>query len=90
MINQFRISLQHLKLYKMEPSFETLCNIFMLMIYIFFKLATLDYNISGGYTIKCWSLNIMDFKLALAPKNISSLRWTTRKSVHFKSLKCVS
>ena len=71
MINQFRISLQHLKLYKMEPSFETLCNIFMLMIYIFFKLATLDYNISGGYTIKCWSLNIMDFKLALAPKNIS-------------------
>lgn len=72
MMDQFRIPMQHLKLYKMEAIFKALWNVFMLVIEaFFFFLATLDYNVSGGYTLKCWSLNIMDFKLASAPEDIS-------------------
>ena len=73
MMDQFRIPMQHLKLYKMEAIFKALWNVFMLVIeaFFFFFLATLDYNLSGGYTLKCWSLNIMDFKLASAPEDIS-------------------
>lgn len=45
MMDQFRIPMQHLKLYKMEAIFKALWNIFMLVIeaFFFFLLATLDY-----------------------------------------------
>lgn len=46
MMDQFRIPMQHLKLYKMEAIFKALGNIFMLVIeafFFFFLLATLDY-----------------------------------------------
>lgn len=73
MMDQFRIPMQHLKLYKMEAIFKALWNIFMLVIeaFFFFYWQLWIIYVSGGYTLKCWSLNIMDFKLASAPKDIS-------------------
>ena len=46
MMDQFRIPMQHLNLYKMEAIFKALGNIFMLVIeafFFFFLLGTLDY-----------------------------------------------
>lgn len=70
---------------KWKQFLKALWNVFMLI--FFFKPATLDYNVSGGYILKRWSLNIKDFELASTPKNVSSLRWTTKNFLHFKSLK---
>ena len=46
----------------------------MLMIKAFFffnwQFWTIMYQVAN--TLKCWSLNIMDFELASAPKNTSS------------------
>lgn len=84
MMDQFRIPMQHLELYKMEAIFKALWNVFMLVFKSFFSLATLDYNVSEWLYFKTLSLNIMDFKLASAPKNLS-LRWTAVKSLHLKA-----
>ena len=53
MMDQFRIPMQHLKLYKMEAILKALWNIFMLVIKAFYwQLWIIMY--SGGYT---WTLN---------------------------------
>ena len=49
MMDQFRIPMQHLKLYKMEAILKALWNIFMLVIKAFYwQLSIIMY--SGGYT----------------------------------------
>lgn len=68
MTDQFRIPMQHLKLHKMEATFKALWKVLMLMIKSPFLWATLGYNVPGCYTLKCWSLSIMDFELASIPK----------------------
>lgn len=74
----------------MEAIFKALWKALMLMIKAFF-MVTLGYNISDGCTLKCWSLSIKDFELASTPKkNVLPLRWTTKNSLFFKSLNCVS
>ena len=68
MMDQFRIPMQHLKLYKMEASFKSFVERFHAKIFLNQQLWIL--MLSGGYTLKCWSLNIMDFELASTPKNV--------------------
>lgn len=53
MMDQFRIPMQHSNYIKWKQFLEALWNVFMLVFKsFFFSLATLDYNVSGGYTSK--------------------------------------